>query len=79
MKTTIEVPDQLAKQIKAYAAERGLSMREVHERALRALLTASKASSSGFRLKMITTDGEGLQVPGGWSSIRSMIYPDGVE
>ncbi len=79
MKTTIELPDQLAKQIKAYAAERGLSMREVHERALRSLLTAPQGSSSGFRLKTITTDGKGIQVADGWPSIRSMIYPDTAE
>jgi hypothetical protein len=74
VKTTVEIPDSLADEIRHYAAERGLSLKEVHERALRSLLVANKSSGEGFRLKMITTKGEGLQIEGGWDAIRDEIY-----
>lgn len=74
MKTTIEIPDQLADEIRQYAAERSLSLKEVHERALRNLLSATNTGHKPFRLKMITTKGKGLQMDGGWNAIRDEIY-----
>ena len=74
MKTTVELPDPLLREAKAYAVERGLPLREVFETALVMLLREKPAASEGFRLKTITTKGEGLQIDGDWSEIRSLIY-----
>lgn len=75
MKTTIEIPDQLADDAKLYAAQHGLSLREVHERALRMLLFPTSKTKTGFKLKTIVTHGEGLQVANDWGTIRDLIYP----
>ncbi len=74
MKTTIEIPDQLADEVRQYAADRSLSLKEVHERALRNLLSPAKANHKPFRLKMISTKGQGLRLEGGWAAIRDEIY-----
>ena len=79
MKTTIEIPDQLADDAKLYAAQNGLSLREVHERALRLLLFPVSKTKTGFKLKTIVTQGEGLQVAKDWGTIRDLIYPAPVE
>jgi hypothetical protein len=74
MKTTVELPDPLLREAKAYALERGVPLREVFETALVMLLRNKRAAPQGFRLKTITTKGEGLQIDGDWSEIRSLIY-----
>jgi len=74
VKTTIEIPDQLAAELRQYAAQRSLTLKELHLRALRNFLQASRSSSKPFRLKTITTKGEGLQIEGGWDQIRDEIY-----
>lgn len=75
VKTTIEIPDQLADDAKLYAAQNGLSLREVNERALRLLLFPASKTKTGFKLKTIVTQGEGLQVANDWATIRDLIYP----
>jgi hypothetical protein len=75
VKTTLEIPDQLADEARQYAANHGLSLREVHERALRLLLYASADLGTPFRLNTVVTQGEGLQVPNDWATIRDLIYP----
>jgi hypothetical protein len=75
VKTTIEIPDQLADDAKRYAADHGLSLREVHERALRLLLFSTSATPTPFRLKTIVTQGDGIQVQNDWATIRELIYP----
>ena len=74
MKTTVEVPDGLFREAKAYAARHGMPVREVFELGLRMVLEGSRAGHRRFRLKTITTKGQGLACDGDWSSIRSMIY-----
>jgi hypothetical protein len=74
VKTTIELPDPLLHEAKSYALERGIPLREVFETALVMLLREKAANPGGFRLKTITTKGEGLQIDGDWSEIRSLIY-----
>jgi hypothetical protein len=74
MKTTVELPDPLLRQAKAYALERGVPLREVIEAALVMLLRERPPAPGRFRLKTITTKGEGLQIDGDWSQIRSLIY-----
>ena len=79
VKTTIEIPDQLADDAKLYAAQNGLSLSEVHERALRLLLFPASKTTTGFKLKTIVTQGEGLQVAKDWGTVRDLIYPAPVE
>ncbi len=79
MKTTIEIPDQLADDAKLYDAQNGISLSEVHERALRLLLFPASKTKTGFKLKTIVTQGEGLQVANDWGTIRDLVYPALVE
>ena len=74
MKTTVDLPDPLLRQAKAFALEQGVPLREVFEVALVMLLREKPAAPGGFRLETITTKGEGLQIDGDWSEIRSLIY-----
>jgi len=74
VKTTIELPDDLLRQAKEYAARHGIPMREVIELGLQLALQAKRPSRRPFRLKTITTKGEGLICEGDWGTIRSFIY-----
>jgi hypothetical protein len=74
MKTTVEIPDSLFRDAKQYAAREGIPLREVFERGLQQVLRNPARSGRRFRLKTITTKGNGLAVDGDWSTVRSMIY-----
>ena len=74
MKTTVEVPDGLFREAKAYAARNGMPVREVFELGLRMVLEGSPGGRRRFRLKTVTTKGEGLLCDADWSAIRSRIY-----
>ena len=74
MKATVEIPDSLLRQAKQYAARHGIPLREVFERGLRIALQNAPSSKRPFRLKTVTTKGEGLVCNGDWSTIRSLIY-----
>ncbi len=74
MKTTVEIPDVLFREAKAYAARHGLALREVFGRGLQLALQEKPLPARRFRLKSVTTKGEGLQCDGDWSTIRALIY-----
>lgn len=74
MKTTVEIPDPLFRQAKEYAARNGIPLREVFERGLETILRGSRPAARRFRLKTITTRGEGLVCEGDWGKIRSLVY-----
>jgi Bacterial antitoxin of type II TA system, VapB len=74
MKTTVEIPDRLFREAKAYAATHGISLREVIEAGLRELLEGRSSGGGRFRLKTVTTKGEGLACDSDWNTIRSLIY-----
>ncbi len=74
MKTTVELPDPLLREAKLYAAQRGIPLRAVFARALETLLKGRAAPRRRFRLKTVTTKGEGLAIDGDWSEVRSLIY-----
>jgi hypothetical protein len=74
MKTTVEIPDALFREAKQYAARHGIPVRVVFERGLQLALRGSPPARRRFRLKTVTTRGEGLACPEDWSTIRSMIY-----
>ena len=73
MKTTVEVPDGLFREAKAYAARHGLPVGEVFEMGLRMVLDGCPPGRR-FRLKTITTKGQGMACDADWNSIRAMIY-----
>lgn len=73
MKTTVEIPDRLFRQAKEYAARHGLPLREVFERGLSLVVESAPADRQPFRMKTVTTKGEGA-VSEDWAAIRSMIY-----
>lgn len=74
MKTTVEISDALFREAKRYAAEHGIPLREVLERGLETVLRRPSAGRRRFRLRTVTTKGEGLVCEGDWSTIRSLIY-----
>lgn len=74
MKTTVELSDALLRQAKEHAARQGISLREVFERGLVMVLQNSAPPRRRFRLKTITTQGEGLVCESDWATIRSLIY-----
>lgn len=74
MKTTVEIPDPLFRKAKKYAAEQGIPLRQVFERGLEMALHNSPPARRPFRLKSVTTKGEGLACDGSWSTVRSLIY-----
>jgi hypothetical protein len=75
VKTTIEIPDHQADDAELYAAQNGLSLGEVHERALRLLFFPASKTKTGCKLKIIAAQGEGLQVANDRGTIRDLIYP----
>ena len=74
MKTTVEIPDRLFREAKEYAARHGIPIRAVIEMGLRSVLEAAGPNRKRFRLKTVTTKGEGLACDPDWSTIRSLIY-----
>ena len=74
MKTTVEITDDLLRQAKEYAARHGIPLREVLEFGLQLALRAKRPARRSFRLKTVTTKGEGLLCDEDWSVIRSLIY-----
>ena len=74
MKTTVEIPDALFREAKEFAAREGIPLRAVFERGLQIALHGSSPARRRFRLKTVTTKGEGLLCDGDWGTIRSLIY-----
>jgi hypothetical protein len=74
MKTTIEIPAALFREAKKFAARHGIPLREVVERGLRQVLRGTRPARPRFRLKTVTTAGEGVACGEDWSTIRSLTY-----
>ncbi len=77
MKTTIDIPDPIYKNIKKLAAEKGLTFKAIIEAAVREYLEYPHRRRPSFRLKKHPFGGQGLQegiVEGNWAQIRSLIY-----
>ena len=74
MKTTVEIPDDLFQEASVYAAQNGLHLWEIVERGVRMVVSARPEPPKQFRLRYVTTQGEGLICDDNWSAIRSLIY-----
>lgn len=73
MKTTVEIPDDLFREAKEYAARHGLPLREVVTRGIRSVVRGSPRPAK-FKLKTITIKGSGLVEDLDWAAIRARIY-----
>lgn len=74
MKTTVDIPDTLFRAAKAYAASHGVPLRKVFETGLRAVIEGRSEAGRRFRMKTITTKGDGLACDADWNTIRTIIY-----
>jgi hypothetical protein len=79
MKTTIELPDELLKRVRAAAKREGATLRALIEEGLRLALRARerKRSAPPVRLKPFRGDGFTPEFrDAGWERIRAEIYGD---
>lgn len=78
MKTTIEIPDKLFREMKSYAAKEGSSLKDLLTRLIADFLASNTSKDKKkFKLKDASVDGKGLQPGvslGDWETIRAMIY-----
>jgi hypothetical protein len=74
MKTTVEIPDALFREVRAYAAGRNLSFKQVIETGLRKVLEEGRRQKKPFRLRDGSFGGQGMTIEGDWPTIRRMIY-----
>ncbi len=77
MKTTVELSDGLAEEVKAYIAREGVTFRSVVERGLREVLRAGETEPEPFVLRDASVRGRGLQEAfrgAGWERIRGAAY-----
>jgi hypothetical protein len=61
MRTTVRLDEELMGEVKRYAAENGLSLTAVLDRALREMLARRSKLRNRKRLKLPTFSGKGLQ------------------
>ena len=76
MKTTVEISDGLAEEVKSYIAREGVTFRSVVERGLREVLRNS-GQRGPFVLRDASVGGRGLQDgfrDAGWERIRDAAY-----
>jgi hypothetical protein len=76
MKTTVEISDDLAREIKALAAADRTTVRALIEQGLR-LLLAGRRKQRRFKLRDASVEGRGLQPgisEGDWDRIQDLIY-----
>lgn len=74
MKTTVEIPDALFRDVRAYATSRQLTFKQVIEAGLRNVLEDSRQPKKRFRLRDGSFGGQGLATDGDWSAVRRIIY-----
>ena len=73
MKTTIDIPDELMRSLKALAVKRGVPLRVVVEQAFREIVRSSSVKKA-FRLKDCSFGGDGPAPVLEWSDVREEIY-----
>ncbi len=76
MKTTIDLPDDLAREAKAYAARQGTTLRSVIERGIRQVLE-DESRGPAFTLRDASVSGKGLSEAyrdADWSALRHAAY-----
>lgn len=77
MKTTIEIADSLLEEAKRIAGSERITLRTLVEEGLRKTIDERKRRTSGFRLRMASYKGKGMQPgvsEGDWEAIVEAIY-----
>lgn len=78
MKTTIDLPDELVREVKRLGAERGLTMRELMIEGLRNELGRRLADEPRVDFVFTTVDGDGLQPGVREADLIAMAYEESV-
>lgn len=73
MKTTVELPDSLLEEAKAYARRRGVPLRQVLQEGLRLVMDQEPRGRRPFRLRDASRDLGPMQVET-WPEIRRILY-----
>jgi hypothetical protein len=76
MKTTVEIPDSLLREVKKIASAEGMTVKALIGEGLRRIIDERKRAGP-FRLRKATFKGDGLQAPvagSPWERIRDMAY-----
>jgi hypothetical protein len=79
VKTTIEIDDALLKRAKVRAAEEGVTLRAIIERALRQELEQLARAEGDYVLRDASVRGEGIDpafLPWHWDKVRDLVYGD---
>ena len=74
MKTTLEIPDSLFQEAKAYAEARGVPFRQVVEEGIRSVVERGRTSKTRFRLRDGSFGGKVRQDRLSWTDVRQAIY-----
>lgn len=77
MKTTVDIADSIFQQAKRFAANQGLTLKEVIEAGIRLLMKSQSTVRRSFKLRKHPFRGKGLSPdiqPGDWTQIRTRIY-----
>jgi hypothetical protein len=76
MKTTLDIPDPLLREVRKIAARERTTLRALVEQGLRKVI-ADRKTARPFRLRLVTFNGQGL-VPelrdADWDKIRDLAY-----
>ncbi len=78
MKTTVELPEELFREVQRVARDEGVSMRSLMEEGLRMVLERHRGTSR-FRLADASVDGRGLHAEfqdASWDELRAAAYGD---
>lgn len=78
MKTTMDLPDELFREVQRVARDEGVSMKSLMEEGLRAVLERHR-SASRFRLPDVSVGGNGLRPEfrdASWEQLRAAAYGD---
>ncbi len=77
MKTTVEIPDALLRQVKRLAARRGTTLKVIIEEALRDTLAREAGAETAVELRTHVVHGRGLQRGLSWddfAALRDLAY-----
>ena len=74
MKTTVEIPDALFREVKKYAAEHDLTLKEVMERGLRQAIASEPSKPFKLRRLPYKPKNGGMLKDFTWDEIRDIIY-----
>lgn len=79
MKTTVEIPDELLREVKRLALRKRTTVRALIEHGLRLVVRDRKERARGFTLRDASFTGDGL-LPGrsleDWETIRDLAYSE---